>query len=90
MALQLIQITTEEFANYLISKMDERYEKTKTQSALPNPVVLKTREQASEFLHVDISTLHRWVKSGKIPAYGISNRVYFKEEDLINALQRII
>ena len=50
------------------------------------PEELLTRSQTCEFLHIDSSTLWAWTKKGKVQAYGIANRRYYKKSELMNAL----
>ena len=47
---------------------------------------LLTREQTAELLCIDLSTLHSWVKKGKIKSHAIGSRRYFKEQDILDAL----
>jgi excisionase family DNA binding protein len=51
------------------------------------PTEYLTRNEVCELLKIDLSSLHRWRKEGKIPSYGMGNRVYFKRyevEQIIN------
>lgn len=50
---------------------------------------LFTREQTAQLLNIDLSTLHAWVKRGKIKSHAIGSRRYFKEEDILDALIEI-
>ena len=50
---------------------------------------LLTRTETAKYLKVDISTLHNWTKKGKLKAYGIGNRVYYKKNEIDEALTRI-
>jgi excisionase family DNA binding protein len=50
---------------------------------------LFSREEASERLKIDLSTLHRWTKQGKISAHAIGARIYFKESSIQEALIEI-
>lgn len=50
------------------------------------PTELLTRNEVSELLKCDLSTLHNWVKKGKLIPYGIGSRIYFKRDDIENAL----
>lgn len=50
------------------------------------PTELLTRNEVSELLKCDLSTLHNWVKKGKLTPYGIGSRIYFKRTDIENAL----
>ena len=46
------------------------------------PTEYLTRNEVCKLLKIDLSSLHRWRKEGKIPSFGISNRVYFKRSDI--------
>lgn len=50
---------------------------------------LLTRTETAKYLKVDISTLWNWTKKGKLKAYGIGNRVYYKKNEIDDALIRI-
>ncbi|MET3731138.1 helix-turn-helix domain-containing protein [Moheibacter stercoris] len=50
---------------------------------------LLTREQTCEFLKIDSSTLWHWTKKGKVTAYGIVNRRYYKKAELLQCLTPI-
>lgn len=47
---------------------------------------LLTREETCKFLKIDSSTLWHWGKKGKVKAYGISNRRYYKRSELLECL----
>lgn len=50
---------------------------------------LLTREEASELLKIDLSTLWRWTNKGQVIAYGIGKRVFYKKDELLNSLIKI-
>ncbi len=52
-----------------------------------NPDELFTREQTCEFLQIDSSTLWHWTNKGKVVAYGIGNRRYYKKTELLQCLK---
>lgn len=52
-----------------------------------NPDELLTRGEACEFLQINSTTLWHWTNKGKITAYGIGNRRYYKKAELIDALK---
>lgn len=52
-----------------------------------NPDVLLTREQTCKMLQIDSSTLWHWTNKGKVKAYGIGNRRYYKKAELLESLQ---
>ena len=41
-----------------------------------------TRKDVKDLLKVDLSTLWSWTKKGKLKAYGIGNRVYYKRSEI--------
>ena len=47
---------------------------------------LLTRTQACKFLQIDSSTLWHWTNKGKVKAYGIANRRYYKRSELMESL----
>lgn len=51
------------------------------------PTEYLTRTEVCKLLKIDLSTLHRWTKSGKLNAYGIGNRVYYKRSEIESYLE---
>jgi hypothetical protein len=51
-----------------------------------NSEALLTREETCNFLHVDSSTLWAWTNKGKVKAYGIGARRYYKKSELMECL----
>lgn len=51
-----------------------------------NPDELLTREQTCQLLQIDASTLWHWTNKGKVTAYGIGNRRYYKKAELLQCL----
>ena len=50
---------------------------------------LLTREEASNLLKIDLSTLWRWTNKGQVISYGIGKRVFYKKAELLNSLIKI-
>ena len=48
-----------------------------------------TRNEVSQMLKVDLSTVHNWTKEGKLRRFGIGKRIYYKRSDVENALVEI-
>ena len=48
---------------------------------------LLTREETCKFLSIDSSTLWAWTNKGKVRAYGIGNRRYYKRSELLKCLK---
>jgi hypothetical protein len=47
---------------------------------------LLTREETCKFLKIDSSTLWAWTNKGKVKAYGIGARRYYKRSELLECL----
>lgn len=47
---------------------------------------LLTRTQTCDLLQIDSSTLWHWTNKGKVKAYGISNRRYYKRSEILSSL----
>jgi len=45
---------------------------------------LLTRDETCKLLQIDSSTLWHWTNKGKVTAYGIGNRRYYKRSELLN------
>ena len=54
-----------------------------------NPDELLTREETYKFLKIYSSTLWHWTNKGKVIAYGIGNRRYYKKEELLESLIKL-
>jgi len=51
-----------------------------------NSEELLTREETCNFLKIDSSTLWAWTNNGKVTAYGIGARRYYKRSELMECL----
>lgn len=54
-----------------------------------NQELLLTRTETADYLKINITTLYNWTKKGKLKAYGLGNRVYYKKNEIDEALIRI-
>lgn len=76
---ELVQLIQESFKNQL---QDLRKELQNTSSEDE----LLTREETCNLLKINSSTLWTWTNKGKVKAYGIANRRYYKRSELNEAL----
>ena len=53
------------------------------------PVELMTREETADYFKINLSTLHNWTKKGKLYAYGIGYRVYYKRSEIMSMVIRL-
>jgi hypothetical protein len=86
--IQFIQTSPEELTSAISDAVKTQLSKLKEQllSKDANDDLL-TRKQACEFLQIDQSTLWHWTNKGKVIAYGIANRRYYKRSELMEALK---
>jgi excisionase family DNA binding protein len=45
--------------------------------------------EVAKILQVSEVTVHTWKKAGKIPFYRISNKVFFRRNEILEALKKI-
>lgn len=53
------------------------------------PEELLTRKEAAAMLKLNLSTIHNHTKKGKLKAYGLGNRVYYKRSEIEKRLVHI-
>jgi hypothetical protein len=67
----------------------EQLEAFRKNNSIEKPDELLTREEACLLLKISLTSLWNWTKKGKLKAYGIGNRVFYKRGELIESLIRI-
>jgi len=50
---------------------------------------LMTRDETCQFLKIDSSTLWAWTNNGKVKAYGIGARRYYKKSEIMECLTQL-
>jgi hypothetical protein len=88
-AIMLHKLTPTDLEDLIRKVVSEQLEGFKKNRPTENPDELLTRAEACILLKINITTLHNWTKKGKIIAYGIGNRVYYKRGELMESLIRI-
>ena len=84
----LLQNLSTDQLEYLIGNVfDTKFKDFQNNFNAHNPDELLTREQTCEFLQIDSSTLWHWTNKGKVIAYGIGNRRYYKKAELLECLK---
>ena len=84
--IQVLQTNTQELQEAISRTLQHELESIKGFSKPANTDELLTRKEASEFLKINLSTLHHWTKKSKIQSYGIANRRYYKKNELLESL----
>jgi hypothetical protein len=54
-----------------------------------NDDILLSRLETSKLLKINLTSLWKHTKSGKLKSYGIGNRVFYKKEEILKSLTRI-
>lgn len=75
-----------QFKQLLESTVKEQFDNFKKSLPNENEEELLTREETYKLLKIDSSTLWTWTKKGKIKAYGIANRRYYKRSEILECL----
>jgi len=85
--VQFIQTTPQQLADLITegvkNQLHELKKNLKSQQANDD---LLTREETCKFLSIDSSTLWAWTNKGKVKAYGIGKRRYYKRNELLESL----
>lgn len=76
---ELVQLIQESFKNQLQDLKKELQNTTAEDELL-------TREETCNLLKINSSTLWTWTNKGKVKAYGIANRRYYKRSELNESL----
>lgn len=85
--VQIENISVEELTEIIAEKLVDKLEKKiATLISNQNDEELLTRTETAKILKVELTTLWSWTKKGKITAYGIGNRVYYKRGEIMKSL----
>lgn len=88
-AIMLQNVSLEQLENLIARvvkiQLEEIYESQPTNAK----EVLLTREEACAFLKINKTSLWKRTKDGKLKAYGLGNRVYYKRAELLESVKRI-
>lgn len=84
----MINLTPEHLTGLLIDGLKTQLGDLK-KWLTPSQNDLLTREEVTEMLKINLSTLHNWTKQGKLIAHGIGGRIYYKRAEIDKALVRI-
>ena len=80
-------VSTEDLKDLIKESVKSQLDDFAKELQVHNPDELLTRDQTCEFLQINSSTLYHWTNKGKVTAYGIGNRRYFKKAELLENLK---
>jgi hypothetical protein len=84
--IQCFQFSLEELENRIFNRFKSEFENLKFEFQPKQPTEFLTRNEVKELLKIDLSTVHNWTKRGKLKAYGIAGRIYYKRSEVEQAL----
>ncbi len=87
--VQLINLSAEQLQTAIVEGVKIQLDELKKEFQPKEPTEWLTRNEVKQLLKVDLSTVHNWTKKGKLKAYGIGNRVYYKSSEIEKALIQI-
>lgn len=85
-SILLQNVSFEDLTN-LFKSVNSQIEDIKKNINSQGSDVLLTREETCKYLQIDSSTLWHWTNKGKVIAYGIGNRRYYKKAELLQSLK---
>jgi len=88
--VQIENISVDELTDIIAEKLVDKLEKRIATLILnQNDEELLTREETANLLKIDSSTLWHWTNKGKVTAYGIGARRYYKRGEIMKALVQL-
>ncbi len=85
--IQFIQVSPDELNDLIIRGIRAELNSLKTEFQPKQPTEFLSRNQVKDLLSIDLGTVHNWTKAGRLKAYGIGNRVYYKRSEVEAAIQ---
>ncbi|ALM21004.1 hypothetical protein AAT17_07095 [Nonlabens sp. MIC269] len=82
----LIQATLEDLTELIKDSVKSQLEDFKEHLNTRDIDELLTRDETCKFLQINSSTLFHWTNKGKVKAYGIGNRRYYKKTEILESL----
>ena len=86
-SILLQNVSTEDLKDLIKESVKSQLDDFAKELQVHNPDELLTREQTCEFLQINSSTLYHWTNKGKVTAYGIGSRRYYKKAELLESLK---
>ena len=83
--INITQIDPDKFFERFQIRLEELLQKVSKKESKE----LLTRQETSEYLSINLSTLWSYTRKGKLNAYSIGNRVYYKQSEIDEALIKI-
>lgn len=70
----------------LFNSLQSQIQEIKSNFKPSEQIEYLTRAEVAKILKCDLSTVHNWTVKGKIKAYGLGGRVYYKRSEIESVL----
>ena len=80
---ELVLIEKDELVNLISVLFDEKIGSTNNTPEREESVKLMTRKQLSEKLGISLPTIHKYMKSGKLPYRRLFRKIYFDYNEVL-------
>ena len=87
--MQMIGMSFDDLKNLFGQVIKTELEAVKKQLQPKQPNEYLTRKEVSEMLKIDLSSVHNWSKRGILIPHQIGNRVYYKLQEVENAIVKL-
>lgn len=85
---QLHNLEPQQIINPL-TELKKQIEDLKKHLQPKNPTEFLTRNEVADLLKINLSTVHNWTKNKTLVAYSIGARIYFKRDEVNNAIIKL-
>lgn len=86
--IQFLQITPEQLQKAILDGVKEQLDQLRKEFQPKQPEEYLSRDEVKELLKINLSTVHLWTKSGRLQAYYLGNRVYYKRSEIEEVLTK--
>lgn len=87
--MQILQLELPEKYQTDINLIKSELAELKKNYQPKEPNTYLTRQQTADLLHVDLSTLWNWKRSGKLLPVGLGKRVLYRRSDIDKAIVQL-
>lgn len=84
--IQFVQVTPQQLQQEILDGIQTQLNALIKHFQPQAPTEYLTRQEAAKLLKVDLSTIHNWTKSGNLTAHMIGKRVYYKRNEIDEAM----
>ena len=80
--LEMVCVTTEQLENLVKRAVRESLQEENPQQKSDRQNDFLNREEVIQLLKISPSTLYNWTTQGKVRAYGLGAKVYYKQSEI--------